>query len=63
MPSGTVTRKTLASSNVRSVAQTTFAIPPSALVVGDNTIAVEVHQYRAGPTADLYFDAAVDITR
>jgi len=63
MPSGPIDRRTLASSNVRTVSETTVAIPASALAEGANTIAVEVHQYRAGSTADLYFDAALDITR
>ena len=38
-------------------------LPPAALTVGSHTLAVEVHQYRAGSTADLYFDAMAQITR
>jgi trimeric autotransporter adhesin len=47
MPAGTITNQTFASTNVGSPADRTwnvFQIPPSALVDGTNTIAVEVHQ-------------------
>ncbi len=63
MPSGAVNYKTLASSNVKTISEVTIALPPSAPVIGVNSIAVEVHQYRAGSTADLYFGAHLSVTR
>jgi hypothetical protein len=63
MPSGTINYKTRASSNVKAVSETTLTLPSAALTVGSHSLAVEVHQYRAGSTADLYFDATAQITR
>ena len=67
MPTGTITNTTRASSAIGTgsavQATVTIALPPSALVAGDNVIAVEVHQYYATTTADLYLDAQLNVTR
>ena len=67
MPTGTIGYKTKAVSGVnlsRATTPVTFSLPASALTVGTtNVIAVEVHQYSAGSTADLLFDAELTATR
>ena len=67
MPTGTITNTTRASTAIGTgsavQATVTIALPPSALVAGDNVIAVEVHQYYATTTADLYLDAQLNVTR
>ena len=56
MPTGTISYNTLASSAIgTSVSWQTYALPISALVNGENVIAVEVHQASAN-SADLLFD-------
>jgi chitodextrinase len=61
MPSGTITSGTYASTNVNSPEDRQFfdfTVPPSVLVNGTNTIAVEIHQnYRS--SGDLAFDLAL----
>ena len=61
MPAGLIGPTTLAASNRSGVNESNpraFTIPASALRVGANVIAVEVHQ-DAGNTSDLSFDLAV----
>jgi len=58
MPKGAVTHTTLARAAVGGAQETAFvstALPPSSLVAGENTLAVEVHQASAG-SSDLSFD-------
>ncbi len=58
MPAGTITYQTLALVAVDGTNETTFfsyAIPVGALVAGNNTLAVEIHQQRAN-SSDLGFD-------
>jgi chitodextrinase len=61
MPAGTITSASYASTNVNSPQDRQFydfTIPPSVLVDGTNTIAVEIHQnYRS--SGDLAFDLAL----
>ncbi|MFN8019667.1 MAG: hypothetical protein U0P45_16320 [Acidimicrobiales bacterium] len=64
MPSGTITSSTRAASGRSGTAENqvrTFALAPSAVVVGTNTIAVEVHQ-DAPSSSDLSFLAALAST-
>lgn len=67
MPTGTISYTTRASSAVGTgtamTAPSTLTIPASALRTGTNVIAVEVHQYYATASADVYFDAEMQITR
>jgi hypothetical protein len=58
MPAGDVNYRTLASSSVAGADESTFFtynIPASALVAGNNVLAVEVHQNTVG-SVDLSFD-------
>jgi len=62
MPAGAITPMTRAKSDVLPGKQgTTYSItlPPSAFRNGSNTIAVEVHQFTATATSDLFFDASL----
>ncbi|WP_163133959.1 choice-of-anchor J domain-containing protein [Agarivorans sp. Alg241-V36] len=62
MPEGEVTSSTPASSGIGGSAEQSFyeyALLPEQLIVGENTLAVEVHQSDAG-SSDLSFD--VDLT-
>ncbi|WP_426572092.1 hypothetical protein [Aquihabitans sp. McL0605] len=64
LPAGAVTyatRATLGRSGSDENATRTFAIPPSAIVAGTNTIAVEVHQ-DAPTSSDLSFSASLTST-
>ncbi|MBK9476202.1 MAG: hypothetical protein IPL94_08115 [Tetrasphaera sp.] len=66
MPTGTVLDSTKASSGLGSSKANSIqelVIPASLLTVGENVIAVEVHQYTAGSTSDLLWDAQLEITR
>lgn len=67
MPQGPVGPTTRASTNIgvgAAVLDTvSMPIPVGALVQGDNTLAVEVHQFYAASKADLYLDAELTITR
>ena len=59
LPGGTLTSSTFASGSTRSERDyTTFDVPPSALVAGDNVIAIEVHQHRPG-SSDLSIDLSL----
>jgi hypothetical protein len=61
LPEGEVTFTTLASSAIGGVDETTyfdFRLDPALLKVGENTLAVEVHQ-NAGSSSDLSFDLAL----
>jgi Lamin Tail Domain/CotH kinase protein/Bacterial Ig domain/Immunoglobulin domain/Immunoglobulin I-set domain len=62
MTSGTVTSTTLASSTPNEPAFDTFTIPGSLLLVGDNVMAVEVHQ-NAGNSSDVLFGLALHASR
>jgi hypothetical protein len=58
MPAGPITYQTLAASSVDSTSETTFfqqTLPPTLLVSGVNTIAVEVHQVNPS-SSDLSFN-------
>ena len=61
MPAGTITSGSFASTNVDPPQERQFfdfSVPPSVLVNGTNTIAVEIHQnYRS--SSDLAFDLAL----
>jgi len=62
MPAGTITHTTRAKSDVLPGKQGTtysIALPVSAFRNGSNTIAVEVHQFTATATSDLFFDASL----
>lgn len=59
MPSGTITHTTGASVTVIENEESNIVIPSSYLVVGTNTIAVEVHNRRV-TSSDVSFDAAVE---
>lgn len=64
LPTGTITAATRASvgrSGNDEAATRTFTIPPSAIVAGTNTIAVEVHQ-DAPSSSDLSFAASLTST-
>jgi hypothetical protein len=64
MPSGTIAYSTRAASGRSGSAESTvrtFAIPPSSIVAGTNTIAVEVHQ-DAPSSSDLSFSVALTST-
>ena len=59
LPGGTLTSSTFASGSTSSERDyTTFDVPPSALVAGDNVIAIEVHQHRPG-SSDLSIDLSL----
>jgi hypothetical protein len=63
MPAGTITSQTLASGYPCSGDATCldeFSFPASALVAGDNVLAVEVHNYNAR-SADITFGVAVNL--
>ena len=62
LTSGTVTFTTLASSSPGEPAFDTFTIPGSALLAGDNVLAVEVHQ-NATSSSDILFGLALHATR
>ena len=57
MPAGTITFKTLASTTIDGIGETTFqtATPNPALLAGTNVIAVEIHQV-SGSSDDISFD-------
>ncbi len=58
MPTGTITHTTAASSDITSTAlSSTITIPSTALVVGTNVLAVEVHQSAA--STDMVFGASL----
>jgi hypothetical protein len=66
MPGGTVGFSTKATSSIGTAqAQTpvTVALPTAAAAVGTHVVAVEMHQYTAGTSSDLLFDAKIDVTR
>lgn len=61
MPGGTITASTTASSTIAGLDEATFneaTIPASSFQVGDNRIAVEIHQRSAG-SSDVSFDMAM----
>jgi chitodextrinase len=65
MPAGTITSRTFANVAVSGAAEnayTDFAIPPSLLVAGTNTIAVSVHNNSRSGNSDLGFDAGLVAT-
>ncbi len=65
LPTGTITDTTRAPVGLSGNAEDTFLpfpVPPSALVEGTNTIAVEVHQ-NAAASSDLSFDARLSAVR
>lgn len=60
LPEGPLTSTTYAlASTASETAYTTYNLPPSALIIGDNVIAVEVHQHDAN-SSDLSFDLTLD---
>lgn len=62
MPAGTITYQTLAASTIDGALETTiysYSVPATALVAGNNTLAVEIHQ-RANTSSDIGFDLRVD---
>jgi hypothetical protein len=66
MPTGMILDTTKASTGLGSTKANSIqelVIPASLLTVGENVIAVEVHQYTAGSTSDLLWDAQLEITR
>lgn len=66
MPTGAVNFRTKALLNMGAaggVKPVTFTLPTSSVAVGQNTIAVEVHQKASGSGADLYFDGNLTLTR
>lgn len=66
MPTGAVTFTTKASASVDGAAETTpvvISLPPGALNVGSNTVAIEVHQKASGSASDLTMDAQLTVTR
>ena len=62
MPTGTITVTTLATSSPNEPAFDTFTIPGSLLAVGNNVLAVEVHQ-NAATSSDLVFGLGLHATR
>lgn len=59
LPEGILTSTTFASGSTRSEDDyASFHLPPSALVAGDNVIAIEVHQHRPG-SSDLSIDVSL----
>ena len=62
MTANTVTSTTLANSSPNEPAFDTFTIPGSSLAVGDNVMAVEVHQ-NATSSSDILFGLALHATR
>ena len=65
MPSGTVTFSTIASTNVSNAAVETITLDSSLLAVGDNVLAVEVHQQHPVGTqtsSDITFGLKLDAT-
>ncbi|MFN8084065.1 MAG: lamin tail domain-containing protein [Dermatophilaceae bacterium] len=66
MPTGMILDTTKASTGLGSTKANSIqelVIPASLLTVGENVIAVEVHQYTAGSTSDLLWDAQLEATR
>jgi len=63
LPTGAITFKTKALTNVKVYRQDALTLPASALTPGAHTLAIEVHQKAAGGTADLYLDASLSLTR
>jgi len=60
LPAGLLTSSTFASGSTASETNyTTYNIPPSALIAGENVIAAEVHQHSGGST-DLSFDLSLE---
>ena len=60
LPAGTIGPSSSASAYKNGAAESqwvTVSVPPSALRVGSNTLAVEVHQ--AGASSDLSFNASL----
>lgn len=66
MPTGTVTYTTLANRLVSDAAVESFVLPASALVAGDNVLAVEVHQdvlqSGSSPSSDVTWGMKLDAT-
>ncbi|MFT4547080.1 MAG: hypothetical protein ACI9UA_003405 [Pseudoalteromonas tetraodonis] len=65
MPGGTINYLTLAGGTVGAGDESTFfsfAIPPSSLVEGANTLAVEIHQ-ASGTSSDISFDLRLRATQ
>jgi len=63
MPTGTVTFASIATGNVGDAVVETITLDPSLLVVGDNVLAVEVHQQHAAGTqssSDITFGLKLD---
>lgn len=58
MPDGEITHTSFASSTVNNNATSSIVIPSSYLLVGNNTIAVEIHN-RGLSSSDISFDAEV----
>jgi hypothetical protein len=66
MATGTVTFTKKASASVDGAAETTpvsISLPPGALTVGSNSVAIEVHQKASGAAGDLTMDAQLTVTR
>ena len=64
MPSGIITSTTPAEETISDSDETdftTYQLPPSHLIAGDNVIAVEVHQ-RSQTSSDLGFDLSLEAT-
>ncbi len=62
LPSGTLLPSTLASSTSSDTVAVVATVPTSLLQVGDNLLAVEVHQRSAG-SSDIAFDLALSGTK
>jgi uncharacterized repeat protein (TIGR01451 family) len=60
MPSGTITYSTSASANNFTVNEI-FSVPASSFVVGNNVIAVEIHQNNTN-SGDCFFDMSLNAT-
>jgi hypothetical protein len=66
MPTGTITFTKKASVSVDGAAESTpvlISLPPGALNVGSNTVAIEIHQKASGAAGDLTMDAQLTVTR
>lgn len=62
LPEGTITNSTLANSAISNAAETTFlqlTLDPSAIQIGNNTLAVEIHQV-APNSSDIAFDLTLE---
>lgn len=61
LPAGTVTATTPATADLQYPRQSAkIPLPGTALVIGENTLAVELHQSGAG-NADAFFDTSLDV--